>query len=295
MRRIAYGVLLVLAAATTSLGQQDEAQVRNACFARVIGAMVDYDVLSRLIALKLTDAQLQALAAVYQQFPVAAPPLAIMEDVARQAEAIRAKLLTEPAGEAVTQAEMMVLQKAIAAALGQPLNDPQPGEEFSVVLRPQELAVWGVLTPAQRGQVLNCGDARATAHRALDLLGRLRDSDDTTWAKTRDALADALAAGAGAVGTAARDNARVLLLEFLNRLRRMPEGDFARQREELSTNLALLLAPGADLAGALADCAPGLVRNGLAQSLLRWQTPGLLQTMQANRAQRANAPAKPND
>ena len=287
MRRSVVGVLLVTLTASVALAQEDEKQQYAVCFARVIRAMVDVQVLQELLALKLTDAQLQSLEAVYKQFPVALGMLAAAQGAAQQTEAYRDKLLTEPPGDPNNLAEAKAMQQALNVIGRLFGGNPEPGDDFATILTPQELAVWAVLTGEQRAHVMNCTDAKSAARAALEVVGRLRDRDEPAWVKARDRLADSLAAGAGAAGTPARDNCRQLLTDFLDRVRRLKEGDLAKQQEQLTTELSLLLLPGTDFAAALGETAPGLVRAALARTLLRSQTPDLLRAVQANRARRA--------
>jgi len=59
----------------------------------------------------------------------------------------------------------------------------------------------------------------------MTVLKKLRELDDAAWTPARDKLAGLLAEQAGAAGTPARDNARQMFLDFLNRVRGMTATD----------------------------------------------------------------------
>ena len=254
----------------------------------------DIYVLQQLDTLALTDAQITDALALYGKYPVEVPPE--LKPLADKLAEMRARLLTGtplPAGDlgALFDEYRRSLQQQRAGAPGQ-AQGFQP-----VQLSPLGAALWGLLTQSQQAALLgdvrqpamnNQQSDRASAIRAMKQIGKLRGSDDPTWATTRAALADVLSAAAGAPDSPARKNSRAMFLDFLGRLRTMSDADFANKQGELVTELTALMPPGASITVAMATFDPRAIPDALANSLLSPRAPALLQELRAARAKAAN-------
>ncbi len=124
---------------------------------------------------------------------------------------------------------------------------------------------------------------QAAADRALKTIGKLRQADDQSWTASRAALANALSSAAGAEGTLQRDNSRRMFVDFLNRIRKMPDAEFARSQGELSAELAALMPAGGSLTVAMAEVNPSQVQGALAATLLHPRAPQLLEELLASK------------
>ncbi|MEI6504006.1 MAG: hypothetical protein WCP21_23585, partial [Armatimonadota bacterium] len=87
-------------------------------------------------------------------------------------------------------------------------------------------------------------------------------------------------------GSPARDNARQMFLDYLNRVRALPETDFSNQQKELSAGLLALLPPGTSLAERLAEFDSAPIHTILSMGLLGARAPGIVQEMLAARAKK---------
>jgi len=289
MRKLTLSVLFGLLAATTCLAQGPPKALLLP-LVRVMDAWMDIEILTRLIPLTLTDAQLQALAAVYQQFPHPPPDLAKATEAAGKVEAFRLKLL---AGGEMKPADMegmgKMLQDVFKEFGDNGMGDGKPTDGLSV----EEKLVWAVLTPDQQGKLMSSGGmmgggpAGDVASRALSLLKRLRGMEDADWVKARDRLVELLAAQSGAEGTPARANAKQMFLDFLNRVRGMTEADFAAKQKELGAEAATLIPQGANLSAVMLEFDPTPIHMMLAMTLLNNRAPALLQELQTARAKPA--------
>jgi hypothetical protein len=274
---VVVGVLLVTAAGA----QEGDRAARMACLTRTLDAWLDTMVLLQITPLQLTEAQLASLAAIYQQYPPETPSLATVQEAADKVEAFRRQLL---AGTPLKPGDMEAMGKLLQAAFGEFGGPPdKPATE----LTPQDKLVWAVLTTEQQGMLLGGAGAGDAATRALAVLNRLREADDETWLKMRDRLADLLSASAGEEGTPARANARQMILDFLNRVRAMTDGEFASKQKELGVEAGMLVPAGANLGVVLVEFDPAPVHAALTRSLLSPRAPALLRDMQAARAKPA--------
>ena len=282
MRRLSVLLLLPGLLWATSCGAQEAD--RNQLLthlARVFDICMDIEILGRLTPLALTDAQWQTVAAVHQAHPLPGPNLQVVAEAATKAEAFRQQLLggkeMKPGGE---EALGRLMQAAFAQLGDRGGPDGKPITELTA----EDKLVWAVLTPEQQGKLIGGGQPDAMGRRGLALLKRLRDTDEATWVQSRDRLVAQLSAQAGGEGTAARENSRQMLLDFLNRVRAMPAADFAKKQTELMAEIGVLVPQNANLAALLLEFDPTPIRQALSQTLLNSRMPRLLQEMQAARA-----------
>jgi len=285
MRKLALAPLLGLLVATACLGQGAVPSPRLLPLARVMDAMMDMEVLGKIAPLALTDEQLLTLSAVYKQYPLEAFNVAAAQEGAEKLEQLRARLI---AGVVMDMgAEQAAIQKILEGAFSEFNHSPQTQDRVTA-WTPQESLIGATLTAAQKAVLRGGGgDDRSNqgaCKRALEVIGQLRGKEAPVWTISRDRLAASLAAAAGAEGTPARENTRQMFVDFLDRLRRMSEADFAAKQKELSAELLALLPPGASLALLLADFDLSQTRNALRWSLLSPRAPALVQEMQAVRA-----------
>jgi len=121
----------------------------------------------------------------------------------------------------------------------------------------------------------------------MDLLTKLntaiRATDEAAWPAKRDALADALAAGAGEAGSQARKDKEAMFAEFLDSLRKMPEADFEQKKQELAAGLEALVPPGTPLGLVYGLIDPAVAVQAMDRSFLHYKAQGLLKEMQAAR------------
>lgn len=285
MRKLIAVFVSALLLATACQAQDKAPSAHMLCVARVMEALRDMQVLGVLVALQLTEAQTKSLAAVYQQFPVPAADPALVQEAAAKIEQIRGRLVSGTLTD-MAPLQSPEMQKLLAAVFGDFGHRPDQAEQPVTELTAAEKLVWAILTPAQQGRLFGGGDMRLAGARAMDVLGRQRTADGPTWTAFRDHLAEAIAAGAGAAGTPARDNSRRMFVDFLDRLRKMSAADFAAKQQELGSEIAALLPPGFDLVNLAAEFDPGGVHVALGMSLLHPRAPALLEEMQAGRERR---------
>lgn len=292
MRRVTTFLLLVVSILAPCFGEETQRPPDALHLGRVLYAYMDVEILMRIAALELSDAQLQALAAFYQEHPFAPPDLKLVEAVADKVEAFRLRLIS---GTPTKPEDMQALGQEMQAAFTQFNPMAELGKTVKE-LTVDEKELWGMLTQKQQAALLQTvptvppGLAQVDpAHPPLTMLKRLRDiADDQEWVKERDRLAQALAAAAGAEGTPERENRRRMFVEFFNRVEQMPEADFVAKLNELGAELAALLPAGADAALALAEADPTRIHMALLFTFLNPRYPVLLHEMQA-----AKAKAKP--
>lgn len=283
MRKLAVALVLGAVVSTACLAQGGASEAKWLGFSRLLDAVMDMQVLGSLAPLQLTDPQLTSLAAVYKQQAVKPVDPALVQAATAKIEDLRARFLSG-AITAVPPAEEEAMGKLVQAAFAQFSQSPQPQDKPFTELSPQETLIWGILTPTQRSLLLGRGDSQAATRRAFEVIGKLRGADEQTWATARDRLATCLTAG---VDEPARENRRQMVADFLNRLRRMSETEFADKQKVLGEELTALLPPGLNLAQALAEFEPRLIHEALAPSLLNPRTPALVEEMQAARAKKA--------
>lgn len=281
MRTLIAVMLLMVLVSTVCPAQETDRQAYLLCMARALSAIMDVELLSKIAPLKLTDSQLQALAALYEQYGFKTPDLATARAAADQVEAVRQRLIV---GEQFKPFEEQALQQALQTAFTQFAG---PGAEWGkpvTELKPEEKLAWGLLTPEQQGTLVGGGNPQEASMRAMQIIAQSRAAEEEAWVQTRDRLAASLSAAAGADGTPARENSRRMFLDFLNRIRDMTPADFAAKQAELSGELTALLPPGTNLAAALSIVDLASIRQALWQSLLNPRAPGLLKEMEAARA-----------
>ena len=204
MRKLIAVFVSALLLATACQAQDKAPSAHMLCVARVMEALRDMQVLGVLVALQLTEAQTKSLAAVYQQFPVPAADPALVQEAAAKIEQIRGRLVSGTLTD-MAPLQSPEMQKLLAAVFGDFGHRPDQAEQPVTELTAAEKLVWAILTPAQQGRLFGGGDMRLAGARAMDVLGRQRTADGPTWTAFRDHLAEAIAAGAGAAGTPARD------------------------------------------------------------------------------------------
>lgn len=283
MRRLTLLWLVGLALVTPCLAQ--EAAVPKPVLLPLMQALdgwMDTIILIRLAPLKLTDAQLATFAALYQQHPFPPPDVKLATDAAAQVAAIRQQLLK---GEELKPADQEALGKALQQAFKQFDDNGMQDQTPVTELTAEEKLVWGVLTVEQQKALLGMADGAAGAlgDRSLQLLKRLRTLDEAEWAKTRDRLAELLAAQAGAEGTPARANAKQMVLDYLNRVRAMTDADFAAKQKELAAEAGTMVPAGSNLAEIMREFDPTPLHQTLVQTLLNPRMPALLEAMVAAR------------
>ncbi|MBU0610865.1 MAG: hypothetical protein KKI08_23500 [Armatimonadetes bacterium] len=282
MRRLTTSLLIGLLLAGSALAQDTDRTARMQCVLRALDAWVDITLLMQVGHLNLTAAQLQALAALYEQHPPGEPDLAVVQEAADKLEAFRRDML---AGGAQKPADQEALGKLIQTAFAE--FNPGADADKAAELTPEEKLVWGLLTPEQQGKLIGGADPAAMERRALSVLKQLRALDQAAWPEKRDRLANLLAAGAGAEGTPARANALQMCLDFLNRVRDMTDAEFAQKQKELGAEAVTLVPQGANLSAILLEFDPSALHQSLRGTLLNPRTPRLLREMQAARAKPA--------
>lgn len=281
MRRL--GVLLLpglLWATACGAQEADRGQLLTG-IVRVFDIWMDMEILQRLAPLSLTDAQWQTVAAVHQAHPPPGPSIQVVAEAADKAEGFRRKLL---AGQEMKPGDQEALGRLMQAAFEQLGDRNGPDSKPITELTAAEKLVWAALTPEQQGKLIGGGQPDAIGRRGLALLKRLRDTDEATWAQSRDRLVALLSAQAGGAGTSARENSRQMLLDFLNRVRAMPAADFAKKQTELMAEIGVLVPQNANLAVVLLEFDPTPIHQALSQTLLNSRLPRLLQEMRAVRA-----------
>jgi len=286
MRRFALAMLLGVLLASTCLAQEQPVSPRLLCLARMLDLMLEMQTLGSVVQLELTTQQLEALSAVYAQYPRPVPDIAAAEKALDQFTQIRARMIAGGAN-AMNAGDMEAAGKAFQTAFGE-FGPHQPPDGKPVELTVEEKLVWAILTANQKSKLLGGGDGgnQAAAQKALQMIGELRRVDAEAWTAGRDKLAACLSASAGPEGSPARDNARQMFLEYLNRVRALPETDFANQQKELIAGLLALLPPGTSLAESLAEFDPSAIHNILSMGLLGTRAPGIVQEMLAARTRK---------
>lgn len=253
----------------------------------------EVQVLSRLVPLQLTDAQLSAMLQAYEQVPAGEP-----DEGLKKLLELKGRLLQ---GQPMVAADQAALREIFQGGQRRPgeRNQPAPPEP-APQLSPLGQALWQLLTPDQQGILLGApqgGGAnnqkvrRDEARKFVDKLAPLRQVEEAAWPERRAALASALALAAGPAGSPQRQNSMQLFADFLDRVRQMPEADFLSKAPELAAELEALLPPGSSLTLVGAQLNPALVVQALEQSLLHFRARYLLQEVQQARRQPAPAPA----
>lgn len=286
MRKLSSALLLCLLTMAACQAQEQAPAPRLLCLARIMDAMLDMQVLGVMAPLQLTTQQLQALSAVYQQYPREEPTVASAEEAVKQLGQIRARMIAGKLNE-FGPAEQQALQKAFSNAFGE--FGPRQNPDAKVpALAPEEKLVWAILTDPQRSKLLGTGDSgnQAAAEKALQTISELRGKEAEGWAAARDKLAACLSTVAGPEGSPARDNSRSMFLDFLNRIRNMTEADFANKHKELVAELLALLPPGTNLAQIMGEFDPSPIHQVLQFTLLGARAPGIVQEMLAARTKK---------
>lgn len=254
----------------------------------VMQLVEDVRVLQQFDTIALTDAQINAIVALYKQFPVEVP--ADQRPLADKLTKARGRLLT---GTPLAVGEVSALFDELRKLGPQGRGGPgRQQDNTPVTLSPLAKAIWKQLTQVQqaallgdiRGAAANNQKAdRVAAERAMKLIGRLRGSDDAGWKGYRDWLMALLSASAGEPDSAARKNSASMFGDFLDRIRQMSDVDFAQKQEELVAGLLALLPPGTILTAALAEFDPNQLQNALDNSFLSPRAAALLQELLTSR------------
>jgi len=204
----------------------------------LMSLMEDVRLLNALVSLQLTDAQLTDVLAAYDKIPAEPDD----ERVAKLRE-LRQRLVQ---GTPLADADWQALRDMFQRGRGQQGQQQGPPAQ-ATTLSPLGQAIWALLTDRQRAILLASaqggprgGGANAQGadrNQTMDLLTKLntaiRATDEAAWPAKRDALADALAAGAGEAGSQARKDKAAMFAEFLDSLRKMPEADFEQKKAAL--------------------------------------------------------------
>jgi hypothetical protein len=283
-------MLLLAVLPSCCLAQKGDRLLRSGV-SRSAQLMEEITLLQRIVPLALTDAQLDQLLKLYAANPPAEEPG--MAEAMAKLQAMKQRLL---AGTPLVATDLATLRDAMRQAArgwrdeapAAPAPAPPPAG-----LTPLEQAAWDLLMVPQRAALL--GDVRgpaannqkadaALAKRALQVIKQMLALDEAQWLAARDRLAAALAAGAGVPNAPAVDNCRKLFVEFLDRVRKMNQADFARRQDELGAELQALLPPGTNLVVALAEFEPRLIHDAMAAGLLHPRVPDLLQQIKTARA-----------
>lgn len=233
----------------------------------------DIFTLNQLVALQLTDQQLDGILEAYTKFP-----LTTDERIAKLME-MRGRLV---AGTALTPADGETIRGMFQR---QTANQPEPAN-------PLAEAIWKQLTPAQQGSLLASGRFGAggpgggqwNRDRTLDLLTHLNQAmeayQEADWPAKQDALAEAMAS---TVAEAQRANAKAMYTDFLERMWQMPGADFEAKKNELATTLESLVPQGSSLAPALALISPQAVTRAMDGTFLSAKSVALLKEIKAAR------------
>lgn len=246
----------------------------------------DINVLQRLVPLKLTDEQLAAVLQVYENQPA--------EPEAESVQKMREMKQRLVGGTALVSSDLAILRGLAQRALGVRRGEVQAGEPAVERLTPLGQSIWDLLTMQQKASLLgevsgpaadNQRAGRQVALRAVRAIGSWRGLDPAQWTAARDFVAKALAAPAGTPDTDAYRNAVRLYTEFLDRIKAMPDTDFARGQDELTAELQALVPLSGHLTVALAECTPRQIVGAMAVSFLAPTAPRLLKEIQAARAQ----------
>lgn len=285
MRKLTVTVLLCLSTVAVCQAQDAQPSPRLLCLARSADATLDMQVLGVVLPLQLTTQQLQALAAVYKQYPRPEPDLAPAEQALKLLRQFRARMIAGTTTE-IGPADQQALENAFTTAFGEFEPRHDAGTKVTT-LSAEEKLVWALLTEAQKGRLWGIGvNSQAAAEKALQVIGELRGKDAAEWAGSRDKLAACLSAAAGPEGSAARGNSRQMFMDFLNRIRNMTDADFANKHKELVAAFLDLLPPGTNLIQLAGEFDPSSIHQMLQFALLGARSAGIVQEMLAARATR---------
>ena len=290
--------LLILGALLPALCQAQGTWNMRGANTRALQLFDDITLLQRIVPLQLTDAQLDAALKLYEQHPLDVAPDPEEAAAIQKLEEMKQRLL---AGTALVATDQNALRELVRQTMrgrgrradGTPAAPGTPAVAAPEPLSPLEEAVWDLLSQTQKAALL--GDIRQAAannqkadqvlgQRVIQTVGGMLKLEDPQWLAARDRLATALAAPAGAADSPARNNCRQLFVDFLDRVRKMPQPDFTTRQDELAAELLALVPPGASLIVALAEYDTGLIHSALGGSFLNPRVPALLAEMKAARA-----------
>lgn len=252
----------------------------------------DIMVLYRLAPLKLTDAQVDQILAIYAQQP--APGAGEADEIIARLREIKQRLLQGDLAVAGDVNGARNLLRELVQLRRRNVETASTGRPAEALpLTPLEQDLWEILTVPQKAVAL--GDVRgpqANNQRADQLLGQramtqveqMLQLDDAKFSAARDRFAGVLSAAAGPADSPQRTNCRRMFVEFFDRSRQMPPADFAARQAELSAELLALLPPGTSLVVALAEYDVRLIHGALAGALLHPRAPGVLAELKAVRA-----------
>lgn len=250
--------------------------------------------LQQLNALALTDAQITAILGLYTRQEPETPTE--LKPILDKLQTVRDTLLT---GATIPAGDLNALFTEYRQALQQGRGGGREGrnrEAQPEAASPLALAIWEQLTPTQKAALLgdvrqaaanNQKAERQAADRAVRAIGRLRGGDEAAWTANRDRLASCLSAGAGAPDSPARKNSRSMFGDYLDRIRKMSDVDFANKQEELASSLLALVPPGSSLTVAMAEFDTRQIQSAMQSSLLSSRAAALLEELQAKRAKPA--------
>lgn len=244
----------------------------------------DITILVRIVPLRLTDAQSDAIQALYTQGSETTP--ADQRETMAILQQMRKRLIT---GDTLVATDQQVLRDAYQKMVrGNPANN-----QTVDTLTPLQQKVWDLLDITQQAALL--GDIRQPAAnnqraalrasgQVIQVIGQLRRLDEPAWVTARDRLASCLSAGAGTVNTPARLNSNGMFIDFLDHARAMKDTDFAEKTEELSAGLAALMPPNSNALVALAEFQPSQLARIMVVVFENPRTMMLLQEIKATRA-----------
>jgi hypothetical protein len=246
--------------------------------------------LQRINTIGLSAEQLKSALALCKQYPPEIP--AEQKPIIEKLTQTRQRLLT---GVPLSDAELQQVFQSYRGMMqrrGREQNQTPEPPPAPAEVTPLAHSLWSLLTVTQKAALL--GDVRGAAannqkfdkiasDRALSTIGKLKETDNTTWAASQTALATALSAAAGAEGTPQRENSRRMFADFLDRIRKMPITEFGARLDELAAELLALMPPGGSLTVAMAEANPAQMQGALAATLLHPRAPQLLQELLASK------------
>ena len=192
----------------------------------------DLNQLAIIGALKLTDEQMAKICDLYTGKDGWFAQLQKNDTIAKL-RAFRARMVR---GEAVSLDELGALNTLVLGALQQ--NDFL--DKIAKILTPDQMAE--LEQPFRRQMQAAAAKAgQAPVEPLLTQIATFRGMDDEVWVTETNKIADDVAAAAGAKGTPPYDQTRRDFVEFLNRVRRMNDKQFAEGQKELLENLKALV------------------------------------------------------
>jgi hypothetical protein len=226
--------LCAILAPASRLLAEDIAPVPVAAMSDPLTLFQDLNQLAIINGLKLTDDQLAKIIDLYAGKDGWLSQLLRNETLAKL-QALRARLIR---GEDVSMEEFGQINQAVLGAVQQ--NTFLDG--LAKVFTAEQMA--DLEQPFRRQMQAAAAKAGAApVQPLLNQLGAFRGLDDENWVTETNKIADDVAVAAGAKGTPANEQTRRDFVEFLNRIRRMNDKQFAEAQKELLENLKLLVPP----------------------------------------------------